>query len=124
MAIVNFKQGEDKVISVEVIKNNVAVDITTCVNIKAILKNGSTELSKYALVAETGYGTLEVPGTPNNQVDVIVEREQSKNFPTGKLTMILLCAFNDNTFEDNERVEEYKFTVGSILPGEGAQEQI
>jgi hypothetical protein len=121
---VTFKQGEDKKISVNVIKEGVPVDVSVCTNIKAILKVNNVEQKKYALVAETDHGSLEVPTLPTNQIDISVERDESKNFPVGAITIIVLAAFPDVTFTSGERVEEYKFAVGRVAPGEGINENI
>lgn len=119
-----FKQGEDKKISVNVIKEGVPVDVSVCTNIKAILKINNVEQKKYALVPETDHGSLEVPVTPTNQIDISVERDESKNFPVGAITIIVLAAFPDVTFTSGERVEEYKFAVGRVSIGEGVDENI
>ncbi|HNQ21085.1 MAG TPA: hypothetical protein PKI46_08500, partial [Bacteroidales bacterium] len=119
MADFTFKQGEDKKISVSVIKNGAPVDLTTCPNIKAILKVNNTEQKKYSVVGETGYGDLQVDSVNPNQVNIMVERDDSKNFPVGAISIILLPAFTDSDFADGIRVEEYKFNIGRVIPGEG-----
>ena len=122
MADFSFKQGEDKKVSIGIVKNGVAVDLTTAINIKAILKVNSAEQKKYALTAETGFGTLEVDGTITNQVNIFVQREETKGFPVGNITVILLISFVDTDFTDGERVEELKFNVGRVSLGEGIDE--
>lgn len=124
MASVAFKQGEDKIISVQVVKAGLPVALNACPNIKAILKIGDSELKKYALISEVNYGTLNVSVTPTNEANIIVEREHSKLFPIGQLSLVLLCSFNDPAFDDGIRVEEYKFNVGQVLKGEATQEII
>lgn len=124
MAATTFQQGEDQKISVQVIEAGAAVDISVCTNIKAILKVNNIEQKKYALVPETDHGTLVVDGNNNNQVNVFVERDESKNFPVGAITVILLCAFPDPEFSDGVRVQEYKFSVGRVTIGEGLNEMI
>lgn len=122
MADFSFKQGEDKKVSIGIVKNGVAVNLTTAINIKAILKVNSAEQKKYALTAETGFGTLEVDGTITNQVNIFVQREETKGFPVGNITVILLISFVDTDFTDGERVEELKFNVGRVSLGEGIDE--
>lgn len=122
MADFSFKQGEDKKVSLNVVKNGVAVDLTTAINIKAILKVNSVEQKKYALTAETGFGTLEVDGVVTNQVNIFIQREETKNFPIGNITVIMLISFVDTDFPDGERVEEIKFNVGRVSQGEGIDE--
>lgn len=124
MAAISFKQGEDKKIDLNVMRDGAAVDITVCTNVKAIIKVKDAEQSKYALVPEGGFGTLTVGPTPTNLLTLKVERTESKNFVTGPMTVIVLCAFPDVDFPDGERVEEYKFTPGRIDIGEGVAETI
>jgi hypothetical protein len=124
MAATTFQQGEDQKLSVQVIEAGAAVDISVCTNIKAILKVNNIEQKKYALVPETDHGTLIPDVTNTNQANIMVEREESKNFPVGAVTVILLCAFPDPEFSDGVRVQEYKFSVGRVAQGEGLNEMI
>lgn len=124
MAATTFQQGEDQKISVQVIEAGAAVDISVCTNVKAILKVNNIEQKKYALVTETDHGTLSVDSTNTNQVNIFVERDESKNFPVGAITIILLCAFPDADFSDGVRVQEYKFSIGRVTIGEGLNEMI
>jgi len=124
MAAVTFQQGEDQKISVQVIEAGAAVDISACTNIKAILKVNNIEQKKYAMIPETDHGTLLVDGAITNQANIFVERDESKNFPVGAITLILLCAFPDADFSDGVKVQEYKFSVGRVTIGEGLNEVI
>jgi len=121
MASIDFKQGEDKLVSVQVIKSP-AVDLTTAINIKAVLKNGTTVLKSYSLLPESGYGTLEVDGLLTNQVNIAVERADSQNFPVGPLKVVLLVEYIDVLFPDGGRTEEYTYIVGNIRTGEAKNE--
>ena len=121
---VTFKQGEDKEIKVAVVENGLAVPLTGCINIKGILKVNNVIQKKYALVPETDFGSLVVDGVNTNQANIFVERAESVNFPVGAITIILLAAFPDVSFPDGERVEEFKFAVGRVTPGEGINEII
>ena len=122
MADYSFKQGEDKKISVSIVKNGSSVALNDCTNIKAILKVNNVEQKKYSVTHESGYGTLKVDTTNTNQLHIFVEREDSKTFPVGVVTLIVLPAFTDTEFDDGLRVEEFKFNVGRIMPGEGITE--
>lgn len=121
---VTFKQGEDIIIPVSVIKGGVALNLTSCPNIKAILKVNNVEQKKYALVPEVGFGKLEVDGVETNKVKITVERDDSKSFPVGNISIILLTSFTDANYADSKRVEEYKFQPGRVLQGEGTSETI
>lgn len=124
MADYIFKQGEDIVIPVSVIKSGSPVDLSACANVKAILKVNNIEQKKYALVPETNYGTLTIDSVDTNKAKLVIERSESKDFPVGVISIILLAAFTDATFADSLRVEEYKFNVGRVLAGEAASEII
>ena len=113
-----FKQGEDKKISVAVIEGGTAIDLTTCTNIKAVVKVSNTEMKKYSLQEETDNGKLDVDQTETNKVNIFIEREESKNFPTGNITIILLCAFPNTDFVDGIEVREFKFSIGRVVLGE------
>lgn len=124
MSIVTFKQGEDKIITAQVIKAGLPESLTLCPNIKAILKIGDLEIKKYSLIPEVGFGTLTVGITNTNEVSLVVERDHSKLFPVGRVDLVLLCSFSDSSFGDSIRVEEYKFAVAQIIKGEGTNEII
>lgn len=119
---VQFKQGEDISIPVLVLKDGAAVNLTACENVKAILKVNQIEQKKYAKTPEIDYGELTIEALVTNQANILVERDHSKDFPTGVVTIIVLASFTDATFESGYRTEEYKFTVGRVVAGEGATE--
>jgi hypothetical protein len=119
---VQFKQGEDISIPVLVLKDGAAVDLSTCENVKAILKVNGVEQKKYSKTTEIDYGELTIEALTTNQANILVERDHSKEFPVGIATVILLASFTDATFESGYRTEEYKFTVGRVVAGEGSTE--
>ena len=112
-----FKQGEDKKISVQVIENGLPTNLTVCTNIKAQLFVNNILQTKYALIPETDHGTLAVDATNNNQCNIYVERDDSKNFPVGACSICLLCAFPNAEFTDGIEVREFTFQVGRVAPG-------
>lgn len=123
--MITLKQGEAKIISLRVIKEGVAVDLSSCPNIKAIFSIDGVISNKYALVDETDYGKLTVNTTTTNQVDIVVERSQSANFPPGLLKVVLLIAYPDAAFADGERPEEEVFlNVARIQLGISKEEEI
>lgn len=121
---VTFKQGEDKKISVNVIENGVPTDLSVCTNVKSLLHVNNVLQKRYALIPETDHGKAEVDGTTTNQVNTFVERDDSKNFPVGAVSIVLLCSFPNVDFIDGIEVREYKFSVGRTAPGEGINEII
>ena len=119
-----FKQGEDKKLSVQVIEGGVATDLTVCTNIKALLHVNNVIQSKYALIPETDHGLLAVDALINNQANVFVERDDSKNYPVGAVTICLLCSFPNVEFSDGIEVREFKFQIGRVAAGCGIDEII
>lgn len=124
MAATTFKQGEDKKISVNVIENGVPKDLSVCTNVKALLHVNNALQKRYAQIPETDHGTCAVDGAITNQVNIFVERDESKNFPVGAVSIILLCSFPNVEFPDGIEVREYSFQVGRVAPGLGLNEII
>lgn len=125
MAIIQFKQGEDKKIPLTILENGVAKDVYDSLNIKVLLKIGDLVVAKYSNVVESGYGVCEAPDTsPYNIINVLVERSESKGFPTGKLYAIVLVAYTNGDFGDSTEVREFSIQIGSVLKGEGIEEII
>lgn len=119
-----FQQGEDKKISVNVIEDGSAVDLSVCTNVKALLQVNNVQQKRYSQIPETDHGKAEVDAGVNNQVNVYVERDDSKNFPVGAVSIVLLCAFPNPEFVDGIEVLEWKFNVGRVSLGEGINEII
>lgn len=130
MANINFKQGEDAIISIDVIKDAVTVDISGVTSLKAILKVNGIDQRVYSLNAGNDSngipygkllldGGLNPPGTSDSTFHLIVDREDSITFPVGVITVIALVGFTDDNFNDGERTEEFKFSVGRVQAGEG-----
>ena len=119
-----FKQGEDKKLSVLVIEGGVATDLSVCTNIKALLHVNNLVQSKYALIPETDHGMLAVDGVNINQVNIFVERDDSRNYPVGAVSICLLCSFPNVEFSDGIEVREFTFQVGRVAPGCGLNEII
>ncbi len=108
MAVQKFAQGDDKKIELLIIKNGVAVDIQDNVSVKAELFVNNQSQKVYASAPSTNEGTLNVPASPTNKVEVFVERDDSVNFPVGSGFFNVLVAFDDVAFPDGNRVESFK----------------
>ena len=121
---VTFNQGEDKKISVNVIEGGVATDLSVCTNVKALVKVNNVLQKRYAQIPETDHGQALVDGLTTNQVNIFVERDDSKNFPVGAVSVCLLCAFPNPEFVDGIEVREFTFQVGRVAPGCGINEII
>jgi hypothetical protein len=121
---VSFKQGEDKKIEVTVIENGLPTDLSVCTNIKALLHVNNVLQKRYAIIPETDHGKCEVDLGNTNQCNVYVERDDSKNFPVGAVSICLLCSFPNVDFIDGIEVREFIFNVGRVSPGCGINETI
>ncbi len=119
MADFSFKQGEDKKVIVEIIKNGANVDVSAAPKIQAKLYVGTTEQKRYSLTPEADYGTLEVDGTDNWKVNIFLERADTKLWPVGIISIAVVVEFTDVTFPEGTRSEEYQFKVGRVLEGKG-----
>jgi len=111
---VKLKQGEDQVVDLPIYKNNQPLNLTSAVEIRVkikITKNGtSTYPQKYSKSVQTGYGVCKVKtGTGNeNIVQVVIEREHSKNFVDGIISFYVVVQFSDVNFENDVRTEQYE----------------
>lgn len=119
MADYSFKQGEDKKILLVVSKDGTHLDISAATKIMAKMLINDVFAKNYSLTPEADYGTLEVDGTNNFQVNLFVERSDSKIFPVGVISIALDIEFIDTTFPAGTRTEEYSFRVGRVLVGQG-----
>lgn len=118
MANVNFRQGEDVKLLLQIKKDGVTIDVSSAPKIKChLMKPDNTLVWKYSLLEETDYGKLEVDSINNYQVNVLVERSESKNFPVGLLKAVVAVSFIDTDFPDGIRVQEYSFTPAYVLKG-------
>lgn len=119
MADYSFKQGEDKKVSVIIVKSGTQEDVSGCPKIMAKVCIGTVEVKGYSLTPEADFGTLEVDGTNNYQINLFFEREDTKLWPTGVITVAVVVQFTDMTFPEGTRSEEYTFKVGRVLQGLG-----
>ncbi len=125
MATVNFNQGENVKLMLQVKDNGANVDVSSAPKIKCVLKtNDGTIVKKYSNTAETDYGVLMVDSVNNYQINVFVEREESLLFPVGLLRATLIIAFIDVSFPNGERVKEYPFTIGWVYLGQAKDENM
>jgi len=79
---------------------------------------------RYAQIPETDHGNCEVDGSITNQVNTYVERDDSKNFPVGAVSICLLCSFPNVEFGDGIEVREFSFQVGRCSTGCGLDQLI
>jgi hypothetical protein len=128
---VRFQQGEDSVIVFELFKDGVVFDVTPSsdirVKITSITGNVQTNLQRYSIVSQAGYGVCrKVSGANNtNKVEVIVERLQSINFPKGAISANILVATPNVNFPSGNQHEEFNFpSFGYIDEGQMKDEPI
>jgi len=127
MSVLNFKQGEDAKITLEVFLAGTAVDVSAATNMKALLKIGTSVQQRFAFITEAGFGVLKkVTGAGNeHKIELIVERASNIAYVTGTYKVILLVDEVDADFGDSVKVTEYEFpSNGIILIGEGIGETV
>jgi hypothetical protein len=126
MAIKSFKQGEDVIVSLQILdKTGVAINLSSVPTIKALVKvNDQVQSKRYSLIPATGLGKLEVDNSITNQINVFLERAETASFPEGPVKLVTLISFTDSEFDDGDRTEEFSGIVGKCLLGEGKNEPL
>ena len=119
MADFSIRQGEDMKVLLPVVSNGTNVNISACPKIMAALLIGDQVVKNYSLTPEADYGTLEVDGTNNWQVNLFILRAESKSFPIGVMSVVLLCEFTDETFPSGTRTEQFFYRIGRCLESKG-----
>ena len=120
MADFSIKQGEDKKVMLTVTQGGSNIDVSTAPKIMAKLLIGGVFAKNYSLTPEADYGTLEVDGTNNYQVNLFIERADSKLFPVGIMTVALVVEFTDTSFPvTGTRTQEWAYTIGRVSVGQG-----
>jgi len=118
----NIKQGESKVIELAIYENDVPVDMSAAVDVKAILYIKGVEVAKFSLTAQTGYGVLEIKPNPEQHIARLeLTRDMSKTFPTGYITGTIVIKENDAVLDDG-LVREFDMSVGQVFAGLGKNE--
>ena len=133
----NFQQGEDKIIELTFLDNTQQpIDISVATIIRAelfvLVSNVKQSQRKYALTGDSvtsDYGLVRLKSgvAANNVLEVIVTRDQSREFPVGAYSISVLLQFPDTDFPapDQIRREECNFeNVGSVLAGDLKQEPL
>ena len=119
-----IKQGEDMKFVVPLLDQNVPVQIKPAtpsdpdlvLNIKAILKVGTAEVARYALVAEDGFGIIELHDTMTHAVEILATRSQTRNWVPGVLKAFIAADFIDPEFVNGRRVE-FEVSLGRVAQG-------
>jgi len=125
--MLKIKQGEDKVLNILVTDSNgVAVncDFATSIRCGLIVKN--VILKKYLDPVKEdmidGYGEILLDSLKTNQLNIFLDREDSKLFPVGYLYASLLITFED--IDLTYKTTEYTYLVGLIEKGVMKDENI
>jgi len=116
----NFRQGEDLILEITVLDNNnekVSLTFAGAIRVGFNIKNQIVQ--KYMDISLespiSGYGSVSVDFSDDSKLNVLVTREQSKDFPIGELTATVLIEFADTALEGI--VNEYTYTIGNVLKG-------
>lgn len=119
MAETIIRQGEDVLLKIDIMDGTTPVTLvpSNITNIVAVLYVGNVEMAKYSLNSMPGHGELDYHPTQNNSINIIVEREQSKNFVVGVLKVVVLIQFIDASFPDGKH-REFTVSIGRVIKGE------
>jgi len=125
----NFKQGEDKKITLQLqrlINGNVtAVPVgpaqsNIVVDIFAIAKISGNEVARFSLNQVAGSLPLEIDANDNATVNLLLDAQTTKEFPTGQMQIAVKPVFVDSQFPNGRHEEFGVFTV-LVLKGEAAE---
>jgi hypothetical protein len=109
-------QGEDFIMEATVRDSaDTLVDLTEAAitQVKAHLFIGFKQMQVYALVSESGFLPLTLSGT--NKVVLPITRQQSANFDTGTLAVVVAVTRTDGQFP-NGKVTKYTVkNLGEVL---------
>lgn len=112
-----LRQGEDQVIEIVVIDDdNNKVDLTQASKIRVGLYIKNLLVFQYE-PAWTGstYGEVEVDQLIPYQLNLLLTRSQSRTFPIGDITAVVLLEFPDALL--TTKTVEYTYLVGTMEKG-------
>ena len=110
--MVNFRQGEDLIIELSVLdKQNEKIDLSSASKIRVAFVIKGLTIQKYLdpslESAISGYGIVSINSVDLSLLEIYVTREQSRNFPTGKVTANVLFENADTSLAG--LAEEYVY---------------
>jgi hypothetical protein len=127
--LINFKQGEDKKIPLQLqktVNGNVTpvpvgpLQSNIVTEIRAIATIGGNEVARFALNQATGYLPLEIDANDTATVNLLFDAQTTKDFPTGQMKIAVKPVFVDTEFPNGRHEEFGGFTV-LVLKGEAAE---
>jgi len=84
-------QGEDKIITIDLLRDSTTIDLTSDVNIWAVLKSGTTTIYTYSSKIISGNGKIIMPiSTLINEFTLSIIRDESKTFASGNINVAVL----------------------------------
>jgi len=111
-----LKQGEDYAIQLAFLDEaGSPVTLSTATDIIVALFVNNSLQAKYTTVAKAGYGEAVIDSVENHKINVLVKRDQSKNFSLGILKAEAVVTLPD-TILGNKAVEQ-EFEIGSVVKG-------
>lgn len=111
-------QGEDVLVEIPIIIDNVAPDLTNCTDIFASIRSGTaTPTVEFSLNPTSGENALEVDNTQTNLIKLPLKRADTKNLPTGTLFCDVILEFPDTNFPDGKHKEITGIRIGIIREG-------
>lgn len=115
----NIVQGEDAMVSVLIISNNEAPDLSTCADIYAAVRSGNNSPSiVFALNPnDTTVNQLEIDTAQNNVLKLPFKREHTKDLPMGTLFCDIILKFDDMDFPDGKHDEISGIRIGTVREG-------
>ena len=120
---ITLAQGEDRVIQVPFIDDaGTPIDLSTAVDAVVLLQVNNKTQAKYSIVAKTGYGEASINSTNNHIIDIVVKRDQSKNFSTGILKLVCVANIPDTVL--GVKAIERVVAAGEVVQGFAKGEEL
>lgn len=123
----HLKQGDDANLNIPVHDHfNYPVDLSQANDVRIEVLVNNKVMQNYSLSDQTaqGYGVIQVDTTYNNVLQVKLQREQTKSWPVGALTAVVLIQYNDVSIPSGFRHDEETYIVGSISKGHLVKEAL
>ncbi len=123
----NFKQGDDILLKVLVVEDEVAINLANTESVRCTLSVKNVVVDKFStkvlsgmgnLQTPAGYKPLELDNAKSNQINLVLDNEVTQGYPVGALRAFVEVLFTDSTFVDGFRTEQYVVWVGAIEKGE------
>lgn len=109
--------GASHEIIIPIANNDVAVDMTTAVEIRAVAiqNNAVSPTARWSNSGTAGYGICDIALPSTNNLRLYAEYAQTVNMSAGVLEVEITASFVDAVFPSGYRVEKWRHYVGTVF---------